>query len=189
MNTLYIDVETSGLIKYNNGIISLSYIIDDSDGTELTRGTIEMNPLSYTKKVSDKALEINGYTLESIKELQDAKVACSQFIKVLNEFYNGDKYKVVAYNADFDTSFIQFWMDKLIPGTYYKLLDYKHLDPFALIKYMQHFGIINTGPSQALGIVAKFYGLAHTPHDSMSDIEVTRTIHKKIIVALGLVDE
>jgi len=183
--TLYVDVETTGLIKYVHGIIVLAYIIEDADGNELTRGEIEMNPLTYSDKVSPKALEINGYTLEQIKELPDAKEACLKFISVLNEHLDSsnfkDKYKVVAYNADFDTGFIQTWMDKLVPSTYWKLMDYKHLDPFALIKYLQHFKHINTGKSQSLEAVAKFYNIEHIPHNAMSDIEVTRKIHKILV--------
>ena len=182
MKTLFVDVETTGLIKYVNGIIVLAYIIEDADGVELTRGEIEMNPLSYSKKVSDKALEVNGYTLEQIKQLPDAKEACLEFISVLNKHMgNDDKYKLVAYNADFDTGFIQTWMDKLVPSTYWKLIDYKHLDPFALIKYLQHLGKIDTGKSQSLEAVAKYYGIEHNAHNAMSDIEVTREIHNKLI--------
>lgn len=185
MKTLYIDVETTGLIKYVHGIIVLAYIIDDEDGNELARGEIEMNPLTYSDKVSDKALEINGYALEQIKELPDAKEACVNFISVLNEHLDKanfkDKYKLVAYNADFDAGFIQTWMDKLVPNTYWKMIDYKHLDPFALIKYLQHFNHIDTGKSQSLEAVAKYHGIPLIAHNAASDINATREIHKLLV--------
>jgi len=178
---LTLDIETSGLIIYNHGIISLSYIIDDIDGKELTRGTLEMNPLTYSKKVSEKALEINGYTLEQIKTLPDAKEQCLAFIKVLNEFSNGEKYKLVAYNGDFDTSFIKYWMDKLVPSTYWKTIDYKHLDPFAIVKYLVWFSEIKTvDGKESLESIAKHFKIPHNPHDSMSDAEVARTLHYKL---------
>lgn len=181
MKTLYVDVETTGLIKYHHGIISLGYIIEDDKGFEITRGCLEMNPLSYSTKVSAKALDINGYTIDKIKELPDAADVCKEFIRVLNEHLDPkdykDKYKLVAYNADFDSGFLQFWMDKLVPSTYWKLIDYKHLDPFALVKYLQYLGKIDTGKSQALGSVAAYFNLEHVAHDAMGDIIVTRQIH------------
>jgi len=179
MKTLYIDVETTGLIKYTHGIIELAYIIEDAEGNELTRGELKMNPLTYSKQVSDKALEVNGYTIEQLKKLPDAKEACLKFISILNKYINDeDKYKLVAYNADFDTGFIQTWMDKLVPSTYWKLIDYKHLDPFALVKYLQFFGKINVGKSLSLRAVAEYYGIDLIPHKASSDINATREIHK-----------
>lgn len=181
MQTLYIDIETTGLNKYAHGIISLSYIIDNEKGEIINKGTKEMNPLSYTNKVSKEALKVNGYTLERFKYLPDAKDACSEFISLLNRLYNGDKYKIVAYNAEFDIGFLQQWMNKMSPGTYPKLIDYKHLDPFALVKYLQHLKKINTGHSQSLEAVARYYNLKHTPHNSESDVAVSREINKILI--------
>ena len=182
MKTLYIDIETTGLIKYVHGIISIAYIIEDNNSNELTRGSIDMNPLTYSKKVSDKALEINGYTLEQLENFQDAKTACKTFISILNEYFDADnyndRYKIVAYNAEFDVGFIQIWMDKLVPNTYWKLIDYKYLDPFALIKYLQHFGYIDTGKSQSLESIAKYYNIEHIPHNAVSDVNAIRKIHK-----------
>ena len=185
MKTLYIDVETTGLVQYNHGIITLAYIIDDDNGVELTRGEIEMNPLSYSKKVSAKALEVNGYTIEQFETFKDAKIACVEFIDILNEYLDkedfNDKYKLVAYNADFDSKFVQYWMDKLVPNTYWKTIDYKHLDPFAMVKYLQHFGIIDTGKSQSLENVCKYYDITLIAHNAMSDINATRVLHKLLV--------
>lgn len=181
---LYIDVETSGLIKYVHGIISLAYIIEDEDNIVMAQGEILMNPLSYSTKVSPKALEVNGYELEQLHNLPDAKEACKKLIDVLNEHYNG-RYKLIAYNADFDTGFVQYWMDKFYPGTYGKLIDYKHLDPFQLVKYMQYIGKIDTGKSQSLETVAKHFGFEHNAHDAFSDIKVTRQVHYKLMEILN----
>lgn len=182
MKTLYVDVETTGLIKYVHGIIVLAYIIEDDDGKELTRGELEMNPLTYSTRVSDKALEINGYTLEQVEELPDAKEACLEFISILNKYLDKEeKYKLVAYNADFDTGFIQTWMDRLVPSTYWKIIDYKSLDPFAIIKYLQHLGKIDTGKSQSLEAVCKYYDIPLIPHNAASDINATRDVHKLLV--------
>jgi len=188
MRTLYVDVETSGLNEKIHGIIELGYIIEDDNGEVLDKGYITMNPLYMSSKVSPKALEINGFSVEDLTKLPNAKEACVSFIAILNKHLD-DKYKLVAYNADFDTKFIQAWMDKLVPNTYWKMIDYKHLDPFAMVKYLQHLGKIDTGKSQSLESVAKYFNLEHKAHNALSDIEVTRDIHHILINKMNCIDK
>jgi DNA polymerase-3 subunit epsilon len=178
MQLLYIDIETTGLIKYTNGIINLAYIIEDINGKKLAEGSIHMNTFAYKSKANKKALEINGYTIEEIKDFQSPKDAIEEFIDVLRDYYNGEKYKVVAYNAEFDTGFLQEWFNALMPDTYWRFLDYKHLDPFALVKIYQQLGMIDTGKSQRLETVAEYFDIEHNAHDAVSDIRATRELWK-----------
>lgn len=188
MGTLFVDVETSGLNENVHGIIELGYIIEDENRVVLDKGSITMNPLYMSSKVSPKALEINGFKSEDLPKLPNAKEACIKFIQILNKYLNG-KYKLVAYNADFDTKFIQAWMNKLVPNTYWKIIDYKHLDPFAIVKYLQHTGKIDTGKSQSLESVAKYFNIEHKAHNALSDIEVTREIHNLLVDKMDCIDK
>ena len=135
-NIFCFDVETTGLIRYIHGIISLAWVIQSPDGKVLDKGELKINPFSYLPKCkcSPKAFEVNGYTEKQIKTFPDAKKQVKQLIKILNKHYNGNKYKVVAFNASFDTGFLQDLFDKVVPNTYWKLLDYKYVDPFELVK-------------------------------------------------------
>jgi len=173
---LYIDVETTGLVKYVNGIIALAYIIENNEGVIVEKGKLEMNTFLYKTKVEAKALEVNGYSVEKIKSLPDPKTTILEFNRILNKHFDGDKYKVIAYNSTFDTGFLQEWFNKLLPNTYWKILDYKDIDPFAIIKVYQHLGIINTGKSQSLEAVCNHFGIEHDAHDCESDISATREL-------------
>ncbi len=177
MRTIYIDTETTGLIKYLHGIISLSYIIDDEEGNTLAKGKIEMNPLTYGAAVTREALEVNGYSLNDIRSFQPAEEAIAQFISVCSEHKDG-KYKVIGYNVQFDVGFIQEWFKKLNRGQYGFLFDYKTVDPFELVKFLQHEKHIDTGKSQALGSACRYFGIElENAHDSDDDIRATREMY------------
>lgn len=176
MRTFYIDVETTGLNASVHGIIALSYIIDDEADNTLAKNTLYMNPGSYKSKVSPKALEINGFTIEQFKEFPDAKEIVYQLYNEITPYMNGEKFKVIAFNAKFDTAFMIELFDKLLPNTYYKIFDYKYIDPFELVKIYQHLGIIDTGHRQNLEGCAKYYQLDLDAHNCESDIKVTREL-------------
>lgn len=173
MNKIYIDVETTGLKAGIHGIISLSYIITDIKDKELTRDTLLINPLSYTSGLSIEALEINNFTEEQLSTFPNAKI---QAYKLYNDIREYGKLKVIAYNATFDTEFIKVWWDKLLPNTYWKIFDYKHLDPFELVKILQNEGYIDL-PDHKLGTVCEYFGIEHNPHENKSDIKATRELY------------
>ncbi len=179
MRTIYLDTETTGLIKYIHGIISLSYIIDDEDGNTIANGKIEMRP-AHKLKITDGALEVNGYTREQIEGFQSEEKAIAKFITVCNRHKAG-KYMVIGYNTQFDVGFIQEWFNRNQKEQYRFLFSYKTIDPFELIKFLQHRGDIDTGKSQSLSNACKFYGidLFHA-HDSDDDIRATRKLYRML---------
>lgn len=174
MRTIYIDVETTGLIKYIHGIISLSYIIDDEEGNTITKGKIEMKPANILD-ITQGVLDVNGYTREQIEGFQSEEKAIEKFITACK----GYKYRVIGYNTQFDVGFIQEWFRRNNRDQYRFLFDYKTLDPFELIKFLQHQGDIDTGKSQSLTMACKFYGIdLVNAHDSDDDIRATRELFR-----------
>lgn len=186
MRTIYIDTETTGLVKFIHGIISLSYIIDDENDHTIAKGKIEMNPLSYGAKITQEALVINGYSEDQITEFDDAEFAISQFIKLCNQHQGTTKYKVIGYNVQFDVGFIQEWFRKLNRGQYGYIFDYKTVDPFELVKYLQHVGAIDMGKSQSLGNACKYFDIElENAHDSDDDIRATRELYLLLRERIG----
>jgi DNA polymerase III epsilon subunit-like protein len=184
---LYIDVETTGLVKYTAAIIQLAYIIE-IDGVVKKRGSFKINPETYNKPVtiSDKALEVNGITPEEFRKFQHSKEACEEFIEILKRYVDvsnkEDKFKLVAYNANFDAGFVQEWFKDNKRSAYGLLIDYRHLDPFEIFKFYVYTGVIeHKYNSFDLEHACKTIGLEFDGHDAVADIEATRDLFQYLI--------
>ena len=182
---LYIDTETTGLVAGHHAIIQLAYIIE-INGKVAKRGSYKINPKTYSSKiyVSPKALECNGYRVEDFDRFTDSKDACKDFMKVLSKYKEGPKFKLVAFNSHFDIGFIQAWMKDSKQDFYGRFIDYKDLDVFALVKYLQFYSKIDTGISQNLENSCKAVGLEFDAHDAVGDIEATRDLHLRLVEML-----
>ena len=192
MKVLYVDVETTGLEPIVHGIIQLAYIVE-IDGKVKKRGSLKINPLTYSKKVriSSKALEVNGYIVEDFNKFKDSKTACNEFIEILKKYVDmsdkEDKFKLVAYNAKFDTGFLIEWFkDSGRPQAYPLLIDYRYLDPFELFKYLVFVGKLQHNyKSFSLEYACKTMGLEFDAHDAVADIEATRDLHIHLMEVLN----
>jgi len=187
--TITIDTETSGLSSIAHGIISLSYILE-SDSKTLAKGKITMNPKLIGRKVDDTALEINGYTHEQIDGFQHPKEAMAEYIQVCNNYREGEKLKVIGYNVQFDVGFIQKTFESLNLGQYGFIFDYKTIDPFEIIKFLQHMGHIDTGKSQSLIAACKYFGVPlENAHDSDDDAMATKKLYDILCERVCYVDK
>lgn len=167
-----IDFETAGLDYTKNGAIELAYIVAKDSGEKVHKGTVRMNP-TYKTFVSPKALEVNGYTLEQVKEFPPAREAILEFYNDVRTYMGEGKFTIMAFNANFDLQFLTELFSTYLPGTFYKNFSYKTIDPFELIKTYQHLGLINTGKSQSLESCCKYFDIEHTPHSGESDVAAT----------------
>lgn len=192
---LYIDVETTGLIKYVHGIIQLAYIIE-IDGQVKKRGQFKIDPRTYKKdiKITEAALRVNGHTPEQFNHYQDSREACVEFVAILQQFVDrntwDDQFKFIGFNGGFDVGFVQEWFrdsgftKNFGGGTeeYAKLINYKDIDPFALIKYLNFYGVIDIGPKENLVACCKeLLDLELDAHDAAADIEATRDLHLHLV--------
>ncbi len=184
---IFIDVETTGLVKYIHGIIQLAYIIE-IDGVVKKRGSYMINPLSYNREIqiTDKALEVNGHTRDGLDEFTDSTEACKEFVAVLNSFIDRfdktDKFKFVGYNSKFDTGFVQEWFTDSGFDSYGNYIDYRDLDVFGLVKYLVHLDKFKMlGNSMSLVAACKAMGLELDAHNAIADIEATRDLHHYLI--------
>jgi len=188
---LYLDVETTGLEPLIHGIVQLAYIIE-IDGRVRKRGSFKINPFSYNKlmRVNQKALEVNGFKDEDVTSFRNASSACDEFIEVLKRYIDitnsDDKFKLVAYNANFDASFVQQWFKDSKRNAYGLLIDYRHLDPFELFKYLVFSGKIeHTAKSFNLENACKTMEIEFDAHDAVADIEATRDLHLRLLEVLN----
>lgn len=191
MNRLFLDTETTGLDKKENGIITMAYTIEDGAGTELIKRELKMNTFLYKPKYSTKALEVNGETLASIKSYGHPKEALQTFMDDLLKFYDGSKYKVVAYNGHFDVDFLYAVMEHYFKGWFWHHVDFRVCDPFKVISILHHEGLYtidNGDKTLNLESVANFFGIEIEAHNVVSDKEATVVLYKRILEVLRTAD-
>lgn len=185
---MYIDVETTGLEKLVHGLVEMAFIIE-IDGEVIESGEMLINAFTYSRpcgsKVSPKALEVNGRSIEEIQGFPNSKDQCKGFVAIINKYIDrwdkNDKFKFIGYNVQFDAGFIQEWFKDSGYDNYGQYFCYKTVDPFELIKYLVHLEYLDTGKSQSLVAVSEYFGIELDAHKAMSDIYATREIHQLLI--------
>jgi len=98
---IVVDVETTGLYPWRNGIISIGAVnYDDPEQYFFA----EARP-SASVEITDGALRVNGYTRESLKVLADPMVTMlSRFLAWCRE--QKTSYVLAGHNSKFDLDFI-----------------------------------------------------------------------------------
>lgn len=190
-NKLLIDTETTGLEYKTNGIISISYEILDANMNSKHIRTMKCNTFLYKKAVSPKALEVNGETIEGIKQYGSPKLICDVMMKDLLDYYDGEKYKIIGYNGSFDLDFLSELFNTYYRGWLWNHIDYRVIDPFKLITILAHEGLVTVkNPKNSLNLesVAKAFSIEHKPHDVESDKEVTRQLYNRLREKLITID-
>jgi DNA polymerase III epsilon subunit len=98
------DLETTGLDPYKDEIIEIAAI---KINTESTHHEAYQTLVKPSKKIPKRATEINGITNEMVEqEGKSQEIAIKEFIDFIGDL------RLVAYNADFDISFIKSALEK-----------------------------------------------------------------------------
>lgn len=178
---LYLDTETTGLYANKHGLTQVAAIIV-IDGEEKDRINLKINTNTYPRpiKFEEKALEINGETIESIASYANSDDQLRKFVDLL-DFYLGtdDTYQVVGYNVSFDIGFIKAWF-KDWDYKYSEFFSYKDIDVLALVRNLQLSGVIDTENAK-LGTLCDYFDIPLDAHDAMNDIEATRTLYQLLV--------
>ena len=164
------DFETTGLdIATGAAVVQFSYQIVEAGEVKFEVNEF-INPFSYPREVtiSAEALRINGRKeseFESFKPLET----------------------VIGYNnSTFDKYFIEEWF-KLFNRNFWQYFNWKQIDVFEMVKFLQHIGFMGTTYNQKLQTIAehlKVVPLDYDWHDSLNDVRATRLICEKIKGAL-----
>jgi len=186
----YIDVETTDRYTYSAGITQLSAIVV-RDGREIDRINIDINAFSYNRDitVSKKALEVTGKTRMGIKKHPSAPVSFFKFTTWLTKNKRKDeRYTMVAYRTQFDLEcLLSFFKDQTgSDRKLYEYIEYKTLDVLQLVLFTDLYGMLPRVKNHKLETLCNIYGIDIVAHDSMSDIESTRKLHKELMESLRL---
>ena len=193
---LFLDTETTGIEPSLHGLIHAAGIIDEvqvSGGIlapkELDRFDLKCQPFRG-KKITDKALEIQGLTKADLEARPEPKGVYAQllpiFDKHIDRYKREDKFILVGQNPKFDYDFLDQWFKDNSNEYFYAYVDYHLVDIAVFTTVWKLLGRINV-PDTKLATVAKHFGLPLTAHDAMSDIEATRKIFYAYAAILGTI--
>lgn len=176
MKVFWFDTETSGTDPHNNGIIQLAYLLE-VDGRIEEKGTLYSN--CKGKEITDRALEINGYSREQIDSFPDPSVMYKKLHALLNKYVNAydsaDKVIAGGYNVEFDVRFLRrLWFDN---GDKYfgSFFAFGAVDPAVVFRLLQREGVFDPIIKLTLSDLAEYLGVYNAgAHDAMADILMTR---------------
>lgn len=183
---LYFDVETTGLNPVVHDIIQLSGIIE-YDGKKVDGFNFNIRPSDFDV-IDAKALEVNGKTVEELKNYPDASEIYFKLLQVfeahINRYDKSDKFIPVAYNGKFDMDFLVAFFMKHEDQYFGSWLSWDLIDPMAIARY---FFIMNNIPIEnfKLSTVCDYFNIPLIAHDAMNDIIATREVLYRLNEIVG----
>ena len=113
MKYVVVDIEADGPIPGKYSMLSLGAVMLDATSLD-TLGTLytEFKPIS-DEYVPD-ALRVSGFTREQTLSFLPAKEGMQFFKEWLTEIANGDRAQMVADNAGFDWSFVNWYFHNFL---------------------------------------------------------------------------
>jgi len=182
MKLLFLDTETTGTDPKVHGVIQISGIIE-IDGKEKER--FDFRCATFPQDViHPDALKVNGVTMEQIRAYPAPETAYLQLIKILDKhidrYDKTDKFSLVGQNVKFDYDMMSEWFKKNGNNFWYAYVDYHLIDLVAATAIFTAAGLIKL-PNMKLATVAEYFGIKFEAHNSMADIEATRSIFYKYV--------
>ena len=182
---IFIDTETGGVNAEKSALIQLSGIIE-VDGTEKEKFNFYIKPFENSE-VNEKALEVQGRTLEELKTEKyiEEKEVYKQFVNLLDKYVDKydrtDKFIVAGYNVRFDVDMLKAFFQRHGNNFLFSYLDSSMLDPLYSIRLLQVAGILPVLENNKLETWCKHFGIELKAHDSLEDIEATKKLIGKLI--------
>jgi len=182
MKIAYIDVETTGLDPKVHAIWSIGAIFE-IDGEEVSRIDYRCAPFRGVDKVSKKALEIGGITMDDLNSFpppQETKIEFEDTLgRFIKKFNKTDKFHFVGYNAPFDYQFLREWYLKANDPYFGSWFWHPPIDVMNLAGLYCMGGRQNVVNFKLQNIAKQIAGIElsdEAAHDALADIEVTRDL-------------
>lgn len=158
-NYVVFDLETTGL-KYSSDVVleigAIKYIDDVETDRFLTY-------VKTTKTIPDYITKINGITFSTIKDAPMIRSALKDFIDFIGD------YTLIAYNSDFDMSFLQYNCKTKLNKT----VENDVIDALPLArKYLSEL------PNKKLETVKQHFKLKVGSHNAIDDCIVTNHLYQ-----------
>ena len=192
MKICFLDVETTGLSPFGNGIIQISGQLD-IDGEAGDPFDFRVMPFEKDK-ITDSALKVNGIKREDIcpeNGYKRPEFVKGSLLDILGEhvdkFDKISKFHLAGYNVRFDDDFMRSWFRKQGDKFYGSWFWFPPIDIMNMaavdLRYER-----KTLPDFKQATVAQHYGAEIDEarlHDAAYDIELARFIYYEIIGKRG----
>ena len=180
MKIFWNDTETSGLDPLEHGIIQLAYIIE-IDGVEKERDILYSNCLG--KKYNQKALAVNGFTVEQVDKFpspHDMFLKLSMVLgKYVDKFDKNDKFTPGGYNNDFDMRFLRQLFIECGEKYFGSWFSFGIIDPVQIMRFLSYCGLDLPTGAKLTEIAHHFGVLRENAHDALVDVEMTIDVVRK----------
>ena len=187
MLEVWYDVETTGLDVTKGAAVCQLACLLVKDGLVVDQLNRRVNISSYLRPVtiSQKALEINGRSRESLYEGIEVRELMSELCELVHPH---GKATLIGYNNNaFDRHFLADLFNQ-VDYKYEVYFEYKQIDVFEFIKALHFSNVIPKSGNQKLLSMAEAFGVAEeNAHDAFADIKMTRNLYNKIIGGLTYV--
>ncbi len=171
-NLLFIDTETTGLEAKEHGIIEIALVRTTPDASKILwqySTKIVLEPDRY--KVDQRALEINGYSLEkwasacTLEDVMDYVISNVSF----NDQLSG-------HNVNFDINFLKesiLRCRRNIPKFYYHTVDTMSLGQLLVAKgYITNVKLVT---------LTNYFGIKHEAHTALGDCLGSLEVYRKFL--------
>ncbi|WP_339004251.1 3'-5' exonuclease [Fusobacterium polymorphum] len=182
---IFIDTETGGVNPEKSALIQLSGIIR-IDKKDIEKFNFYIKPFENSE-VNEKALEVQGRTLEELKtdKYVEEKEVYKQFVNLLDKYVDKydrtDKFVVAGYNVRFDVDILKAFFQRHGNNFLFSYLDSSMLDPLYSIRLLQIAEVLPVLENNKLETWCKHFGIELKAHDSLEDIEATKKLIGKLI--------
>jgi len=165
---LFLDLETTGLKMFKNGILEFAYIIYDEDKQQIiTKGETYVKPASDVQ-IDYSAMKINKIDLDEVEKKGITELEfIDKFLKLIKDY---DIKYIVSWGGNFDVNMIR--------GTFIRnKIEYpKHLKSYDL---KQDFYFYSDTDYYSLSNITKEFKTKTQPtHRALADVEATFELYQ-----------
>lgn len=173
---LYVDTETTGTDPVKQDIVQLAAIAE-IDGKVVEEFNMFCQPYCYYN-IDAKALEVNRFTVEELREWIEPQETHKQFISFLNKYVDKydktDKFIVAGQKVSFDIGFVREWArkagDKYISSYMWR----NEIDLKTFTAAARAWGLLDVSDLKLETICAALGIAIKKAHDALSDARAAR---------------
>ena len=183
----WMDVETTGLFASKHAIVQFAYMIE-VNGKIVAKKVIFASP--EKKEISDKALEITGFTRKELLSWPSQHDLYSSLKKTLNKYIDPydkeDKFFIGGYNVHFDVEFFRKLFKDHDDDYFGSYFHFSTIDPSRVGAFLEW---ADYAPAHSIDYKLKTlcqtwgYDLEEA-HDALADVEATRGLAIRMVDVL-----